>query len=162
MIDTAAIKGRATVPSVLAAHGCSVAKRGPCPLHAGDNRTAFLCDDEHWACWTHCGSGDVISLVELLRGVRFIDAVRWLEGFVGLRADDRPVVHDEFPDLAPLARAAWLADIDERFEKSRRFNPSSPWLDDLQDEWREASRMPGGCSIRPVLREVVEILRGEP
>ena len=161
MTDASRVKARTTVAAVLHAHGHSSARRGPCPIHGGDNRTAFSHDDQRWACWTHCGTGDVVRLVELLRGVGFRDALHWLEHFTGLRADSAPVRQDDFPDIGPAARAAWLADIDERWNAVRRWGRNSPYMDDLEDEWREARRMPGAQSIMPIIREVVRILRGE-
>lgn len=162
-VNTAALKARVTVEMVLAAHQLPAARRGPCPIHGGNNRTAFTHDGRRWHCFTRCGTGDVVRLVELLRGVGFRDAVRWFEKSTGRPADHaarRP--REAFPDIAPSARAAWLAHIDERWNALRQVDPTSPAMDDLEAEWREARRMPGAVSIQPLLDEVVRILRGDP
>jgi len=160
--NLAPIKKCASVEQVLAAHNLQTDRRGPCPIHGGDNKSAFSHNGTVWSCFTHCGSGDVIRLVMLLRGVGFLDAVWWLEGVVGRRAEEnRPIEQDEFPDIAPYARAAWLASIDERWNTGRRVDPCSPFMDDIEEEWREARRMPGRDSIRPLLDAVVQILRKE-
>jgi DNA primase len=38
---------------------------GPCPIHTGDNRTAFRADLDRniWHCFTTCGGGDVVDIV---------------------------------------------------------------------------------------------------
>jgi hypothetical protein len=159
VIDLDALKARTTIGEVLSAHGQSAARRGPCPLHGGDNRSAFSHDDRRWACWTHCGAGDVVDLVERLRGVDFRAAVAWLEGFTGLRARPLPG-RRTFPNLAPHARQAWLDDIEERWQNWCELDPSWPYLDDLEAEWHEAQRMPGKHSIRPLLDRIVQILGG--
>lgn len=58
---------------------------GCCPIHGGDNPTAFSITkkDLTWKCWTgncHMQLGnDIYSLVRLLKGVRFQDAVKIVE-----------------------------------------------------------------------------------
>ena len=38
---------------------------GPCPLHGGNNPTAFRVELTRglWHCFTHCGGGDIVELV---------------------------------------------------------------------------------------------------
>lgn len=157
MTDVSRIKSRTTTGDVLHAHGLPGARRGPCPIHGGDNRSAFTHDGHRWACFTRCGSGDVVRLVELLRGVGFRDAVAWLENFTGLRRDEPETVPDEFPDIAPHARRAWLESIEQRWNAVREWDPSSAWMDVLEDEWREARRMPGGMTVPEIERLMNEI-----
>lgn len=57
--------------------------RSHCPLHGGDNSSAFAVYDggTRWACFSHdCGSGDVIEFVQKWRGVDFTGACEWLGG----------------------------------------------------------------------------------
>ena len=52
-----------------------------CPLHGGDNPTAFVIwpETQTWKCFTRCNQGgDVIDLVRRWKGFEFIEAVRWL------------------------------------------------------------------------------------
>jgi DNA primase len=54
--------------------------RTQCPIHQGDNRSAFKYDDETgtWYCF-RCGvGGDVIRLIELALDTDFKGALRWL------------------------------------------------------------------------------------
>lgn len=69
--------------------------RSPCPLHGGDNRTAFAIFEEGgrqvWRCWTGCRSpaaGDVITFVEAWRRCDFLEAVRFLAERAGFSADE--------------------------------------------------------------------------
>ena len=68
--------------------------RGPCPLHKGDNRTAFsiYTDDngrERWHCHTDCNTGgDAIDFVRRWCGMDFIDAVKYLAEYAGLGLDE--------------------------------------------------------------------------
>jgi DNA primase len=56
---------------------------GPCPLHGGDNPTAFSVDlrTNRWYCFTACGAGgDVVDLVRRLHHVGFRGAAAILAG----------------------------------------------------------------------------------
>ncbi len=68
--------------------------RGACPLHGGDNPTAFVIytgDDgrQRWYCHTHCGGGDAIDFVRRWRNLPngsegFIEALRILSEILGI------------------------------------------------------------------------------
>jgi hypothetical protein len=68
--------------------------RGVCPLHKGDNRTAFsiyIDEDgrERWHCYTDCNTGgDAIDFVRRWRGMDFIEAVKHLAEYAGLGLDE--------------------------------------------------------------------------
>lgn len=53
---------------------------GPCPVHGGDNPTAFRADLDRniWHCFTACGGGDVIDLVRRIEGCNHVQAARIL------------------------------------------------------------------------------------
>lgn len=59
---------------------------GPCPLHSKNpsakDSAAFECNDDGWVCAVCEDGGDVIKLVQLREGLRFIDAVKWLGGTI--------------------------------------------------------------------------------
>ena len=48
--------------------------RSTCPLHGGDNKTAFTVysdeDGQHWHCYTHCGGGDALDLYRRWKGIQ--------------------------------------------------------------------------------------------
>jgi len=71
-LDFDRLKALVSVGEVLSAYGLDAGLvrrgmrlRGCCPLHGGDNPTAFSVDDERglWHCFTACGGGDVVDLV---------------------------------------------------------------------------------------------------
>lgn len=53
---------------------------GPCPLHGGDNPTAFRVDLRRglWHCWTACGGGDIVDLVRRVHRCSYAEAGRHL------------------------------------------------------------------------------------
>jgi len=66
---------------------------GPCPVHGGDNPTAFVvdCRRELWNCHTACGGGDVIELIRALDGVSYAEIARTLGAVSGQpQAPPRP------------------------------------------------------------------------
>ena len=63
--------------------------RGPCPLHGGDNPTAFSVDTQTlgWRCFSHCGSGSVLAFVnggETPKDPEFVELVRKLADLAGV------------------------------------------------------------------------------
>ena len=72
--------------------------RGACPLHGGDNPTAFVIytgrdGRQRWHCHTHCGGGDAIDFVRLWHHLSddaegFVEAVRFLAELAGIPPTD--------------------------------------------------------------------------
>ena len=56
--------------------------RGACPLHNGDNPTAF-CITEHglWYCFSHCGGGNLIELIARLENISKEEAKKRIKEF---------------------------------------------------------------------------------
>ena len=55
--------------------------RGPCPLHGGDNESAFEIKlaTNRWRCYTKCGTnGSVVDLVAIIQDISFVEAARYL------------------------------------------------------------------------------------
>lgn len=74
---------------------------GPCPIHHGDNPTAFVVDlDQNvWFCFTGCGGGgDVVDLVRKVDGVGYAEAARRLAAIAGL-----PVAASESTSFAQVS-----------------------------------------------------------
>jgi len=140
-LDLEVLKRRATVPAVLAAHGMPLRRRGACPIHKGDNRTAFAHGDEWWHCYTRCGGGDVIALVQAIRGGSFRDALTWLAVFAGLDVPGARVSEEQayIPDIEEPARASMLADIARRWQALvDKRDELDMQIDELDVEWRQA------------------------
>lgn len=86
------MKARVQIPQMLTARGLDSGFRisgprwvGPCPLHGGDNRTAFVVHTEKnvWFCFTRCGGGDSLDLAYRLCGRSWPLVARWLTQLAG-------------------------------------------------------------------------------
>jgi len=92
-IEVAEVRDRLTVAMVLVDAGCEVprTRRAACPIHRGDNRTAFSIsrDGRWWTCWSHCGSGDALLLARKLNGLEFRGALQHCAALVGVTAQRR-------------------------------------------------------------------------
>lgn len=76
---------------------------GPCPLHGGDNPTAFVVDldQDLWYCFTRCaGGGDVVELARRLGGGGYGEAARLLAHLAALPVGPAP---SSGPAAAPSA-----------------------------------------------------------
>ena len=68
--------------------------RGICPLHKGDNTSAFSvytdpAGHERWRCYTQCNTGgDALDFVRRWRGMDFMGAVKYLAEYAGLNLQD--------------------------------------------------------------------------
>jgi DNA primase len=93
-LDILTLKASVSIPALLHARGLldRMSRRGnrlvgACPIHHGDNPTAFSVDLQRnlWYCYTGCDTGgDVIDLVRRLDGVGFREALRVLAGVAAL------------------------------------------------------------------------------
>lgn len=66
---------------------------GPCPLHRGDNPTAFHLNPRknRWACFTRCGFGDVIDFVSLIEPCSLREAAEILVKRYSLYEEDTSI-----------------------------------------------------------------------
>ena len=88
-MDWKTLKALFSVEAVLAASGKLQGLRasghrliGPCPLHRGDNPTAFCVDRSRdlWYCFTRCSTGgDSLALAWHLCGRCWRATAQWLE-----------------------------------------------------------------------------------
>jgi hypothetical protein len=91
------IKARVSVRD-LATEAGAVFRRdsSACPLHGGDNRTAFHLRDEdtYWHCFTKCperqNDGDVIDFYQHWKGVDYVTAVRELARRAHVELEAKP------------------------------------------------------------------------
>jgi DNA primase len=90
--------------------------RACCPLHKGDNKTAFSWNQEtmRWTCWTNCGSGDAL---DYLAGGRqqpgqFVDLLRQAAELAGVDLPDADLSHEAMQKIeAARNRRALLEDF---------------------------------------------------
>ena len=123
-IDIGAVKSRLTVPTVLRAHGHTPRHgRMPCPLHGGDNRSAFSIQpgDRYARCWACGWHGDVIALEQALGGGTTGDAMRRCAELAGIR------------EPKPWERKPWL-------ERQRRRDEALRRAHDALGRWWECER----------------------
>ncbi len=68
---------------------------GPCPLHGGDNPTAFHLNPRknRWTCFTKCKFGDVIDFVSLIEPCSLREAAEILVKKYSLYGNEVPSVH---------------------------------------------------------------------
>ncbi len=126
-IDPATIKSRLGIAAVLRAHGHTPrAGRMPCPLHGGDNRSAFSIKpgDQYARCWACGWHGDVIALEHALGGGTIADAMRRCAELAGIRQPrswerkpwlERQAKQREARRLQAEQAARW-----DRWEKNRQ------------------------------------------
>jgi DNA primase len=112
-LDLRRLKQTVTIEQVLGDRGLLDRLRrrghrlvGPCPLHGGDNPTAFSVDVNRniWHCFTGCnGGGDVVEMARRLSDGTFAGAARYLA---------------QLADTAPVPPAST-----SRCQRARRFRP---------------------------------------
>lgn len=124
------IKSRVKMPDVLARYGFEPRRRMKCPLHngSGDN---FAFTAEMYTCFSHCGSGDVITFVQKLFGIDFNEALRKLDSDFSLGLFDTQ-------DIAQIVRmnrkAQSLEEKHRREENERKRLENEYWA--AFDEWK--------------------------
>lgn len=86
-LDFRYLKSQVAIGDVLSFHGLDkgLVRRGhrltgACPLHGGDNPTAFRVDLARglWHCFTACGGGDTVELVRTILSCSYAQAARHL------------------------------------------------------------------------------------
>lgn len=84
-VSFAQLKQKVSLLTVAKSYGVTLRQSGseyigPCPLHKGDNPTAFHLNTHknRWRCFTHCGYGDVIDFVARINRCSLLDAATQL------------------------------------------------------------------------------------
>ena len=77
------IKDRLTMREVLEHYGYSAKRRMPCPLHNGKDNN-FEVKEHSFMCYSQCGGGDVITFVQKLFGLSFIETLKKIDLDFGL------------------------------------------------------------------------------
>lgn len=107
--DFRRLKSLISLEHILCAYGLTARLRrrdhqlfGPCPLHNGDNPTAFRADLSRgiWHCFTSCGGGDAVALIRKIENCSYRDAARLLKRLCdGMGHQSSPI-----PPSAPDSR----------------------------------------------------------
>lgn len=72
------IKDSLTMREILEQYGFRVKRRIPCPIHNGHDAN-FEVKEKEYVCYSHCGSGDVISFVQKLFNLSFPDTLKKID-----------------------------------------------------------------------------------
>jgi DNA primase len=130
------LRKAADLPALLRSEGVKLSAssggfRSPCPLHGGDNPTAFSAfldakNSWRWKCHSHdCGSGDAISYLQKRHDLSFVDAVNELASFIGfqLSKQTEPFVRRITRPLpsAPMAQERAYMDDDAQISAALAF-----------------------------------------
>ena len=120
-IDVASeIKDRLTMRDVLDRYGYRYEQRIPCPLHGGKDKN-FVVYEKSYYCHSHCGGGDVISFVQKMFGLSFVDALHKLNDDFSLNLYRKRSKEDarraHYQQLAAFARREREREEKERLDK---------------------------------------------
>jgi len=87
---------------------------GPCPLHGGDNQTAFRVNLRRglWRCFTACGGGDPVDLIRKIERCSYAEAARHLQRIAAGLPKTPPTISPPIPSperaFTPFTRSLAL------------------------------------------------------
>jgi DNA primase len=144
------LKTRVSIGQVLAAYGLDSRLKGrcdqltgPCPLHGGDNPTAFRVDLHRnlWRCFTARGGGDTVELVRRIHRCSYAQAARHLV---------RPA--EDLPSqlIRPAPGSSARSSSFKPFTRSIPINPEAHFLQNIKKiSPPTASHFEGGTDSEP-------------
>ncbi len=180
--DFRSLKTLVSIGQVLSAYGLDrQLKRknhqlsGPCPLHRGDNPTAFRVqlDRGVWHCFTACGGGDTVELVCRIENCSYAEAAQHLYRLaseLNPANDPKPLLQLP-PSPPPTAPAGHPAPQNCAFFPFKRTIPLNPKASFLQDRKKISVQTAthheaGTCECSTFLRQTVAVrlhdLSGNP
>lgn len=83
--------------------------RSCCPIHGGNNPTAFVVnlDNGFWFCHTGgCGGGDVYELVQRMENISFTESVRWVARFFNIDLSNLEIIERKSKTVKEMK--AWI------------------------------------------------------
>lgn len=163
------LKAQVSIGQVLASYGLDRHLRrkhhsllGSCPLHRGDNPTAFRVDLQNnmWHCFTACGGGDTVELIRRIENCSYAEAARHL-----YRLSNGPKPSSSMRAPAPQSCPP---SIFFPFRKKIPLNPKVSFLQEVKKiSPQTATHFEAGtCEESPFLRGKVAVrihdLQGNP
>jgi DNA primase len=127
------LKRQLSIGRVLEAYGlCTRLKQhgnqlvGACPLHGGDNPTAFRVHLTRgiYNCFTACGGGDTVDLICNIEKCTKASAARIIRHMIASTAISGPLGSDPLPQRSSTTRAF------RPFRRKIPLNPRTPFLQD--------------------------------
>lgn len=125
------IKQSVTVPQALARYGFEPRRRMRCPIHGGDGLN-FEVKEKTWKCYSQCGNGDVIELVQKLFNISFQEALEKIDGDFGLGLSSE---RDE-KKLEEIKRKTSAIEA-KQAEEQAQFEALQKEYDEALDRWTE-------------------------
>jgi hypothetical protein len=141
------LKTKVGIDQVLAAYGLATKLRrrnhllyGPCPLHGGDNPTAFHVHLKRglWRCFTACGGGDIVDLIRSIEKCSFAEAAHHLNRLMGYVKPSSDSLFYTSPQPNNCTFSPFVYHIP--------LKPSVPFLQDIKK-----SRFPLHCAMKQAL-----------
>lgn len=122
--------------------------RSHCPIHGGDNKTAFVIYEEggkqHWKCYTGpCGGGDVVDFIQAWRGCDKLTAYRILGGEEKVDPAQIARLAAEHAERAANQLQAEIERAQKALAELRRVQSWLTYHANLTDETRELWRSRG-------------------
>lgn len=170
ILDFRYLKSQVTIGDVLSFHGLDKGLErkgnrlsGPCPLHGGDNPTAFRVELARglWHCFTSCGGGDTVELVRKILGCSYAQAARHMAHLCKGPVNSVPPPSPSWPlnvKGGPFKPFAWKIPL----------NPRTAFLQQIKGiSLATASKFEAGVTDKsPFLKEAVAVrlydLHGNP
>lgn len=126
----AIIKDRLTMRDVLIRYGFEPKKRMKCPLHGGEDYN-FSVMEKGYMCFSHCGGGDVITFVQKLFNLSFVDTLRKIDTDFNLGLYGEKSLED-------LRKSRWqsrqIKAKQERIKAEKQHADDEYWA--VFDEWK--------------------------
>ena len=115
------LKAQVAIAAILSRHGLDLHLKqrgdqlfGPCPLHGGDNQSAFRVDLRRglWRCFTACGGGDQVDLIRKIERCSYREAARHLQRLAAAMPKAPQAISPSIPSheraFTPFARSLAL------------------------------------------------------
>jgi DNA primase catalytic core len=129
MIDTEKLLDNVDLVALVELAGARLRKtgrtvRGACPLHGGDNPTAFSVFTEDgrqlWRCWSGCNTGgDAIHFVQRWKGLDFKDAVRWLADYARIPLEELGVTPERAAERQEEEKRSEVLELAAQFYRAQ-------------------------------------------
>jgi DNA primase len=154
------LKTQVAISSILSFHGLhlKLIRRGdqlfgPCPLHGGDNKTAFRVHLGRglWRCFTACGGGDIVELIRKIEHCSYSEVARHLHRIAAASLPEAP---QEIRPSSPSGGRAFTP-----FTRSIPLDPRCHFLQNIKTIWTStAARFEAGTTpSSPFLKNTVAV-----
>jgi DNA primase len=119
---------------VLEQYGYTAKRRMPCMLHGGKDNN-FEVKEHSWRCYSHCGSGDVISFVQKLFNLSFQETLKKIDLDFNMCLFEKPTLkqYREFQQAERERRSEKVRIERERALLEKEYNSALDTLYSLRE-----------------------------